>query len=336
MKSVCIIGGGVAGLLLLLLLNKNGVDLSTVTIIDPHFDGGDLSRKWTTVMSNTPWSKTLNAIQTYLPELNITSDKDPSRPTKLIEIAQAILQLAKPILTRAKQVQGYVKSCAYDTTLATWTVTYDVSGRQSTLHCEKLVFTQGSRPRTLNLPIPSIPLDVALDVGRLGNVVAKGQKAILFGTMHSGTIVIRNCATLGLNTTAYYNTDLPFYWDRDGNYDGIKGESADIADAIVSGTIPVSLVNIKDTAELIRTSREADWVIYSMGFCPRDDILVTVNGDIRQYTKYDGSTGRLEMEAPAWGFGVAYPNRAPDGVHWDVGVAPFLEHMALQIPNLLE
>ena len=336
MKNICIIGAGAAGILLLLLLNKNGVDLSTVTVIDPHFDGGDLARKWSAVMSNTPWSKTFNALQKHFPELNIKSDKEPDMTTKLVEISHLLLNICKPILSKVKQVHGYVTSCSYNTDEAKWTVTYDISGKQGTTTCEKLVFTQGSRPRMLNLPIRSIPLDIALDTSRLTNIVKSGEKVIIFGTMHSGTLVIRNCAALGMDTTAYYNSERPFYWDRDGSYDGIKGEAADIADSIVSSVIPVKLLNILDTEGVIRTSREADWVIYSMGFSPRNDITVSVNGNIRQHTAYDSASGCLNIDAPAWGFGIAYPNRAPDGIHWDVGVSPFLEHMALQIPKLLE
>lgn len=336
MKSICIIGAGAAGILLLLLLNKNGVDLSTVTLIDPHFDGGDLARKWSAVMSNTPWSKTLNALQKHFPELNIQSDKEADKTTKLVEISQLLLNISKPILSRVKQIRAYVRSCSYNSDEAKWTVTYDISGKQNTITSEKLVFTQGSRPRMLNLPIRSIPLEIALDSYRLSHMVKRGEKVIIFGTMHSGTLVIRNCTALGMDTTAYYNSEKPFYWDRDGNYDGIKGEAADIADSIMASTIPVNLVNIHDTEGVVRTSREADWVIYSMGFSPRNDIIVSVNGNIRQHTLYDGATGSLHIDAPAWGFGVAYPNRAPDGIHWDVGVSPFLEHMAIQVPKLLE
>jgi len=336
MKSICIIGACAAGILLLLLLNKNGVDLSTITLIDPHFDGGDLARKWPAVMSNTPWSKTFNALQKHFPELNIHSDKEPDKTTKLVEISQLLLNISKPILSRVRQIHGYVRSCSYNSDEAKWTVTYDISGKQNTITSERLVFTQGSRPRMLNLPIRSIPLEIALDSSRLTNMVKSGEKVIIFGTMHSGTLIIRNCAGLGLDTTAYYNSEKPFYWDRDGCYDGIKGEAADIADSIVDSTIPVKLINIRDTEGVIVTSREADWVIYSMGFSPRNDIIVSVNGNIRQHTLYDDTTGYLNIDAPAWGFGVAYPNRAPDGIHWDVGISPFLEHMAIQVPKLLE
>jgi hypothetical protein len=33
----------------------------------------------------------------------------------------------------------------------------------------------------------------------------------------------------------------------------------------------------------------------------------------------------------AWGFGIAYPSQAPDGIHFDVGVASFIEHISNNI-----
>ena len=51
--SVAIIGCGVSGSVCLLELARKGRDLSTITVIDPYFDGGDLGRRWGAVKSNT-------------------------------------------------------------------------------------------------------------------------------------------------------------------------------------------------------------------------------------------------------------------------------------------
>ncbi len=61
-----------------------------------------------------------------------------------------------------------------------------------------------------------------------------------------------------------------------------------------------------------------------------------VNGDVGcNYTSYRGQTGEIPGIPSAWGFGLAYPSQAPDGVHWDVGIAPFVEHMKTQIAKIL-
>jgi cation diffusion facilitator CzcD-associated flavoprotein CzcO len=335
MSSICIVGAGATGLLLLLLLHESGFDMSKVTIVDPYFDGGDLARKWTAVISNTPWSKSVNSLKQACPSISIPTREGPDTTTPLVEIAHLLRELSSTAVKNTQHVQGNVVSCKYDSTMRTWTTTVETGGaQQHSIQTSKLILTQGSEPKKMNLPIPAIPLEIALDIDRIKHYIRKGDKVLVFGTMHSGTLVIQNGASLGANVTAYYNTEKPFYWARDGIYDGIKADAAEIADKIVAGITPVTLVSTRDTAQVIRTSHGAQWAVFAMGFQPRP-INITVDSESSSHTEYDGQTGRLGVPA-AWGFGVAYPNRAPDGVHWDVSVASFLEHMKLQIPNILE
>ena len=331
MSDICIIGAGATGLLLLLLLQEANIPMSRITIIDPHFDGGDLARRWTAVISNTPWSKTVDSLKLACPSLVIPERFDPTSTTPLAEIAHLLRFLATPILKKLTQIQGRLISANYNSSLNIWKLSLE-SGQ--TMETRKLILTQGSEPKGMDLPIPSIPLEIALDASRLKNYVKKDDTVIVFGTMHSGTIVIQNLALMNAKVTAYYNTPKPFYWSRDNHYDGIKADAADIADRITDGSLPVTLVPIQDTAKLIRTSQDADWVVYAMGFTPRK-IPLSIDGIPCSSTEYDGENGRL-LHAPAWGFGVAYPNRAPDGIHWDVSVASFLDHMKRQIPNIID
>jgi len=329
--TTCIVGAGATGLLLLLLLQDANADLSKVTIVDPHFDGGDLAHNWTAVISNTPWSKTVNALKRAFPSLVIPDTFDLGSLTPLIEIANLLRTLAAPALAKVTQIQGRVLNSNYDTSTAEWSTVVDSGSVKQIVKTTKLILAHGSEPKSMSLSIPTIPLQTALDVTRLKYYIKTGDKVLVFGTMHSGTLAIQNLASLGANVFAYYKHDKPFYWDRDNVYDGIKAEAAEIADRIVSGTIPVSLVSTKDIEQVVRTSRDAKWAVYATGFAPRQ-IHITVDG-IQKTTEYDGLTGRL-INAPAWGFGIAYPNRAPDGIHWDVSVAAFLEHMKSQLPAM--
>ena len=333
MKDVCIIGAGATGLSMLLLLQESGADMAKVCIVDPYFDGGDLARKWTAVQSNTPWSKTIHALTTTCPSLKIDSPIEPANTTALVEIAHLLRNLTKSL--HVKRIQGIATRADYDTATQSWTVVTEMSGKEEKIVCKKLVLAPGSEPNHMDISIPSIPLEIAIDASRLSSLVKKGDKALVFGTMHSGTLVIRNLVQAGVGVTAYYNSPEPFYWDRDGVYDGIKKEAADIADDIVAGKIPVELVSVNDTSKVIRTSHSADWVVYAMGFRPRSTIQLSVDRVVKSSHSYDGKNGKLNEVPAAWGFGVAYPNLAPDGVHWDVSVAAFLEHIKLQISDLL-
>ena len=207
-----------------------------------------------------------------------------------------------------------------------------MAGKEIT--AKRLILATGSEPKALDLPIPSIPLENALDINRLKHYIKPGTKALVFGTLHSGTIAIRNLVACGAEVTALYKSAQPFYWDRDGAYDGIKEEAAQIADDIVSGKLPVNLVQTHDTSKVIRSSANADWVVYAIGFEPRNTLKVSVDEVSRSALNYNNHTGALEVPA-AWGFGIAYPNSAPDGVHFDVSVAAFLEHMKPQISAIL-
>jgi cation diffusion facilitator CzcD-associated flavoprotein CzcO len=333
MKSTCIIGAGITGLITLLLLKESGADLCNISIIDPYFNGGDLARKWGTVLSNTPWSKTLDPLLAACPSLSLSSPHNPTLSTPLIEIANFFSKAAEPILKQIKCIQGVATSADYNSQTKEWSITVTAGESIMVLQSKQLILAPGGRSKTLNLAIPTIPLEIALDSSRLTQYIKPGHKVLVFGTMHSGTIVIRNLALLGAQVTAYYTSPEPFYWARNNVYDGIKAEAADIADSIVSGSIAVSLVPIKNTADVIRSSRDAESVVYAMGFTPRY-IKLSVDGTECSSKEYNEQTGAL-THAPAWGFGLAYPNRAPDGVHWDVGVTPFLEHIKQQIPAII-
>jgi cation diffusion facilitator CzcD-associated flavoprotein CzcO len=307
--KACIIGAGVTGLSLLLLLTKAGINPADIVMIDPHFKCGDLGVRWGQVQSNTRWSKTIDAINSCL-GLNIPTSHTT---TKLSQIADLFIDLTASIPVH--RIKGMVTAVERGDN---WTITYQTDST-NTLSCTTLFACQGSDQKILNHPIPSISLEYALD-SRLSQYINPGDKVIVFGTMHSGTLIIQNLHNLSASITAVYRS-VPFLWDRDGAYGGIKEEAAHIADKIVSGEIPVRLVKASELTDI-----DAKWAIYAIGFTPR---LIEGLSET-----YDGVTGILAPNA--WGFGISYPNAAPDGVHWDVSVAAFLNHMKAQLPTILQ
>ena len=312
---------------MLLLLQESGTDLSKVVIVDPHFDGGDLARKWGAVQSNTPLSKSVNAIKAVCP--TFVCPEDLTKTSPLIDIIH-LLRSSLTSLKKIQMIQGTATSANYSSDPQRWTI--QIGAKE--ILAKRLILATGSEPKALDLPIPSIPLEIALDANRLKHYIKPGTNALVFGTLHSGTIVIRNLVECGAKVTALYKSPQPFYWDRDGAYDGIKEEAAQIADDIVSGKLSVDLVPIQDTSKVIRCSINADWVVYAIGFEARNAVRLSVDEVNKSGVNYNKHTGALEVPA-AWGFGIAYPNSAPDGLHFDVSVAAFLEHMKPQIPSIL-
>jgi hypothetical protein len=330
--KLCVIGAGASGLLLILLLTQKG--FTDIVCIDPYFDCGALARSWPSVVSNTPWSATLESIRSHLPTLPIPAWATtilPDSTTEISLIAKLIRQLAAPILPRLQLIQSRATQLSWDSTTKKWNI---LTGSK-TVVADKICLAQGSQPKTLDFSIPSIPLDVALDKTRLSSYVdSTTQKVLVLGTQHSGSIVIKNLVDCSAQSiTAVYKGSSIFRFARDGDYDGIKRESAAFADNVLKGAYPtINFVSSDNLPELVREARTADWVVYAIGF-ERTDIQIVVDG-VHTNPVYEGTTGKLSCPN-AWGFGIAYPSQAPDGIHWDVGISSFLDHMNRQLDFII-
>jgi len=335
--KVCIIGAGASGILLSLLLHQSRMATSDFCIIDPYFDGGDLQRKWTTVVSNTPWSATTDAFRHCLPslELPVWAKQLPAdKPTPLNKIAKLLRELFHSL--KFQTVRGTVQRTAWNSENAAWTVYVQSGTGISEVNCQRILFAQGSIPKQYDIPIPSIPLEVALDSTRLKSYISPEDQVVVLGTNHSGTLVLKNLADAGLKKiTGVYKNSRPFIWARDGEYEGLKLDAAVIADSICAGQYPtVRLISSGDMSEMVKATRDATWIVYAAGFTVNTDIRVAVDATEVAVADYDPTTGRLNGVPNAWGFGIAYPSRAPDGVHFDVGISSFLEHFYKQIPDI--
>ena len=316
---------------MILLLNQAAFPLESIICIDPYFDGGSLSRKWNTVISNTPWSATLESIRTYLPKASIpawAAALPPDSTTPVSTISKLIRELVKPILLKIQLIQARVKELSWSSNTKLWTIhaskTFDVN---------KIFLTNGSHPKVLDLSIPSIPLEVALDARRLSSYIEPHQKVLVFGTQHSGSIVMKNLLDSSAYVTAIYKVgNPPFRFARDGDYDGLKRDSAVFADDVMKGLYPIKTIASDNLSEIVRESRTADWVVYAIGF-ERNTIPIIIDGT--PYAPvYDGHTGKLSCPN-AWGFGIAYPSLAPDEIHWDVGISSFVEHISKQLDFII-
>ena len=336
--KICIIGAGASGILLSLLLHQAG--MTDFCLIDPHFDGGALQREWPTVISNTPWSAATAAIQSYLPSFTLpqwSKELPPDQPTTLRTLAKLLHDLYTPL--KFSTVRGYVQQATWKPQDSAWTL-YVQSGTGITeVNCRRVLFAQGSIPKQYDIPVPSIPLEVALDAGRLPTYVSPTDRIVIFGTNHSGIVALKNLAEAGIkDIVGVYKGPQPFIWARDGEYDGLKLDGAATADLIMAGGMPaVRLVSYNNTTDMMKVVRQATWVIFAAGFTARTDIRISIDDDTapKSIVEYDATTGTLTSVPNAWGFGIAYPSQAPDGVHFDVGISSFLEHFNKQIPAIV-
>jgi hypothetical protein len=178
---------------------------------------------------------------------------------------------------------------------------------------------------------------VALDAERLKSYISPSDRIIVLGTNHSGTLVLKNLADAGLkNIVGVYKDSRRFKWARDGNYDGVKLDAAVYADAICAGQYPmIRLISYGDISEMIKATRGATWIVYATGFTMNTNIRIIVDTIEVPIRDYNATTGVLKGVPNAWGFGIAYPSQAPDGIHFDVGISSFLEHFYKQIPDIV-
>lgn len=324
MKRICIVGAGAAALLLLLQLEKAGVDPKSITIIDPTHNGGDLMKKWLHVRSNTTWRQIFESIPSRNSFAQPWANLNPEEPCELKYVIEYLQTCVKDYISKTLLRTDTVVQANQDN--GVWKLL--LRQAKQPVVCDLVFFCQGSEPKSLDLPFPSIPLDIALDARRLSDYVKPGQHILVFGTAHSGPLVVKNLVDLGAVVTNFYATDKPFYFDRDGEYDGIKKDAATIADNMLAGAYPqLTMESVHDMSAIIRASKSADACIYACGFQSR-----TIQGECKQY---DGLTGRVEGVTNAWGFGIAYPNKAADGIHWDVSVPAFHAHIQKQMPDIL-
>jgi hypothetical protein len=181
---------------------------------------------------------------------------------------------------------------------------------------QKLVLATGAAPKILDLPKPIIPLAAALTPALLQNYVTPADRVAVFGTAHSGTLALKNLRAAGVTRlTALHKGDTPFYFARDGHTEGVKQESATIADSILAEKW-VTLVSLDDFAAAHRAAAEATAVVYAIGF---ERPVVPTGTNI-------------------YGFGIGFPApyTAPNGrTYPDVGFGGFVAAIKAALPSLL-
>jgi hypothetical protein len=301
--------------------------LQHTVVIDPYFDNGALQHSWPRVRSNTTWNQFIESLRRFSATANYAQQirhLHPSdEPTYLHVLAKSLREAISPYLHKIHKIKGYVEQL--NNTSDSVSVLYKKSSKtEYTIQAEKVIFSPGSSPKIMSHSLPTIPLHVGLDNRQLGDYVSAGESVVLFGLAHSGVLILKNLADLNCRVSAIYNTDKPFLFARDGEYDGIKQDAALVADDVLVGKMPnVELLSWSSHEEVQDALLRADWVIYSIGFENSTNVLIN-NGPAQKYEPKNA------MIAPnIYGFGIAYPSFSEiDGrKFWDVSIPSFTDHI---------
>jgi hypothetical protein len=329
----CIVGFGLAGQLLLLELLQRNININNLCILDKNFLGGSLATHYGSVVSNTPWWKTKKALAIYstwsveiLKEGDSLFSENECMPVKTI--AEFCLKTTSAAIALTGKTPEKITTSV--TEIQREAEVWKISHSFGSLTCQTLFLTHGALEKQLPLEKPSIPLSIALDKQRLQQYVsAEKDKLAVFGTAHSGTILLSHLQELGIPTTAIYNTPTPFLFARDGHYDGIKEGSEKIAESILQGSYTnLKLISWNDPLEVYKALQKTTKVIYSIGFKPRPI------GHMK--LEYDSKTAKVGHEPNCYGFGIAFPGITEHNgqKYSDVSVLSFQEQIQRTLVNI--
>ena len=329
MFAQAIVGLGPAGIFTLATLPED--QLANTLVIERSVVSGDLSSHYSSVIANISKADFVNAFklipkwsnQTF-PELDAYED---THPPKLADTCKVLRRLVTPDISKAHYHTAEVSN--FIQTDNGWTI---VTATQ-TYQAKKVFLCTGANPKTLDLPLPAIPLSIALTPSQLANTISPKDTIVLFGTSHSGTLVLRNLKDLGCEKVyAVYKGKTPFDISPDGKGEGLKMEAATIAREIAAnawGPFTPTLISYNDFATLYRTLTKAQTVIYAIGFEARS---FTYTNTVGVTTPIDGNTPNI------YGFGIGRPRpyTAPDGKQYpDIGFGGFIKTIQLELPIIL-
>jgi hypothetical protein len=336
-SPITIIGFGISGQLLLCQLLEF-VKGSQITVIDSDFCGGDLMCKYSAIESNTTIGQKVERltqegaiddwqeIGLWLSKRGKSGDCLP-----VVDIATDVQRKGHERVKECTAIYDSVLNLEWNATAKLWTIHF--SSTRPPMQTRILCICTGMEPRQDDYGVPSIPLSVGLDPPLLKRMVLPGQKVLVVGLSHSGTLAIKHLLSINdVDITGIYRGDTPFKYDRNGYYGGIKKESADIADAILRGDYGnrLTLLSIKDTLKISQKVHSANWIIQTIGFQSRS---VRIHS---QKPLWDSKSGECIGYPQILSFGACNPatteylNRHYD----DISICSFLDQIEARLPLL--
>lgn len=332
MTDILVIGLGPAGCMFLACLPPD-MWSSRIVAIDRGCIGGDLARLYGNVVANLTRTEMEGAFQKVPAWSSMTifphfAKYEHNQCPLLSDVCLQLRECMTPILAKITVRFGDVHKLQKNET------GWCVHMRKEEFNTKKLIICTGATPTQFDLPKSIIPLEIALSYSDLKQFIQPSHRIVVFGSSHSGTLIMRNLKDCGCeHVTVLYKDDKPFRWARDGDPEGIKQESAIIADEIVSGTWgskTPTLLSVTQIGSMLRELMNTDYVVYAMGFDARFPPVIDAE------FKHNSETGQLT--ADTWGFGIGFPSRylTPSGqLAPDVGFGQFASYILKCMPALL-
>lgn len=341
MYKICIVGLGPAGICALANLSDELYE-STI-VFEPSAIGGVLSTDYADVVANITKADIVSALHSVPRWSNLSfSLLDAYKEHECPPLSQVMKQfrvLVYPLLQKISfHTKTIIKTIHCDSYWKLYTSDNNMYESKTILACT------GAQPKTLDLSLPHIPLNVALCPSLLCKFVDPTMNIVLFGTSHSGTLILKNLKDIGCKkVTAIYKSEHPFYYARDGYSEGIKQESALIADEITKGIwgeFTPTLANYNDVSVVFRNLQNATIVIYAIGFEKGLFKYESASGECKEAV-YTPNTNEFftcsEKLQGIWGFGIGFPSlyTSTNGKQYsDIGFAGFIHAIKNALPSI--
>jgi hypothetical protein len=335
---ITLIGFGVAGQLLLSHI-LDIIPEHKITIVDPDFIGGDLARDYSAIDTNTTISQKVAAFLSIQngkwsdTAIALNARGSSSDCVSIASLAEDIRKTGHRLAAACHQIYDEVDNAVWDDVKKTWTLTFKTKKPSHTTSI--ICVCTGMVPRQDDYGIPIIPLRIALDPTALAKILDPGQEVVIVGSAHSATLIMKHLNAIpDVRATCLYRGGEPFKYARDGNYGGIKQESASIADAIIRDEYSrLSFVPITDICGLSSTLRRANWIIQATGFNSR---MVRFTTDKNLQPTWDPATGLAPELPQVQAFGACVPNISIiEGKKYpDISVGSFIDQLLVRWPLL--
>jgi hypothetical protein len=332
--SYCIIGGGAAGILACLELIHSGKQPSDITWIDPYFDGGALARHWGGISSNTVWSQITDTMAKYPSAQKAISELskkyEPQSRILLTDLGWLLLESVRCFFPEVTLLLDHCLKIQQQEN------GWEITTSSGTVPFKAIFLCQGGKQKRLDFGKSLIPIEIALDPSRISRVVRPNQSVAVVGLAHSGTLICKHLLDLGAKVYGIYRTEKPFLYDRDGAYDGIKQESAEIADKLLeTNSASFELIRYTDTPKLVKVLGKVSWVVSAIGFEASPIQILDAKGGIISSEAYNPETAEIALSL--YGFGLAYPGVTNQNgkLHKDVSIPAFAEQIRRCLPSIL-
>ena len=331
-----VIGAGPAGIAAVGRLLDQGIAAEQIAWIDPAFEAGDLGGKWRSVSSNT-------IAGTFLEYLNGSSafrfSEAPPCPLREVDPEEtcALALVADPLLWITGHLHERVATFQ-TTATALWLANrrWRIDTEDGEISSDNVILAVGAVPKALNYPqLDEIPVEVALDPGKLAQEQLDGATVAVFGSSHSSMIalphLLRHPVAKVIN---FYRGPLKYAVYRDDwilfDDTGLKGRAAEWARENIDGVHPDRLERYwVSGTEFDEKLAECDRVVYTVGF-ERRALPETPQWGPLDYNPQNG------IIAPGlFGLGIAFPEYAEDPYgygQYRVGLKKFMDYLNSVLP----